>query len=131
MTALGTSAVLEHHPRSVGLARGLVADLVADLPVDTAADAVLLTSELVTNAVCHGGPTIELSASLSEDGVTVAVYDDGADLPIMSEARPSLEAVSGRGLQMVQQVAREWGVRFDRSRAGKTVWFELGRARWS
>ena len=62
--------------------------------------ALLLVSELVTNAIRHGA------------------------LPRV--AQPGTDQVGGRGLHLVQQLALRWGAQVSRTRLGKTVWFELG-----
>ncbi len=56
--------VLPSDPRSIAHARSVVNDATRTLSPDTGGDAELLTSELVTNAIRYGGPTIELSVSL-------------------------------------------------------------------
>src|SRR5690606_17099218 len=112
-------------PDSIARARDIVREVAASLSVPLAEDAVLLTSEVVTNAIRHGGDRIELVAEADGDGrITVAVYDDGGAFQVGDLTPPPPEVPSGRGLQMVQRVARVWGVR-DGSQGGKTVWFRL------
>jgi anti-anti-sigma regulatory factor/anti-sigma regulatory factor (Ser/Thr protein kinase) len=92
------------------------------LPDTTLVDrAVLLVSELVTNAVRHAGSRrIELRL-VRGDTLLCEVDDDDHDLPTLLNAGPGDE--SGRGLRVVSTLAREWGT--SRTKAGKTVWFEL------
>jgi len=83
--------------------------------------ASLLTSELVTNALVHGGGDASLSVGLVPGGVHVEVADA---LPgDLSPSAWSAEATSGRGLALVEALASAWGVR--PSGSGKVVWFEL------
>ncbi|MCU1595331.1 MAG: ATP-binding region ATPase domain protein [Frankiales bacterium] len=84
--------------------------------------AVLLTSEVVTNAVEHAGPgPVRLSADGRPDRVRVEVCDDSDVQPVV---RPlDEEATSGRGLSMVAALATTWGV--TARHPGKAVWFEL------
>jgi anti-sigma regulatory factor (Ser/Thr protein kinase) len=108
-------------------ARVAVADAVRawGVPVDPDA-AVLLTSELVTNAVTHAapaaGPFVLLIIAREAAGLRVDVHDGSADLPVLEGAAPA-EAETGRGLVLVTSLAAEWG--FYRTRAGKAVYFIL------
>lgn len=84
-------------------------------------DALLLLSELLTNAVRHGeGPvTLRVCRTLTE--LTVEVGDRSPHLP-----RPRLaakDAESGRGLLLVRALAAGWGVQ--PTDEGKTTWFTL------
>lgn len=83
-------------------------------------DALLVTSELVTNAVRAGAD--EITVALSVDGVCrVGVTDNAGGDPVVSRARPL--DTSGRGLFIVAAVAADWGVTDVRS--GKEVWAEF------
>jgi anti-sigma regulatory factor (Ser/Thr protein kinase) len=87
---------------------------------DRAVDAMLLTSELVTNAVVHGGldtdAAIELDAACLPGGaMRIAVRDRGCGF------EPG-DVAQGLGLQMMDAVTREWGLSRD---GGTCVWFEL------
>lgn len=85
--------------------------------------AELLTTELVTNAVRHGGPpiTVELGCDGSA-GMTVKVTDGNAESPLLQHADVLDE--SGRGVMLVDLLSDEWGVD-QRPGDGKTVWFAL------
>lgn len=83
--------------------------------------AVLAMSEIATNALVHAGGigtvTVEMTGAL----LTVSTSDGGTPLPT---ARPlETTAASGRGLQIVAQVADAWGVELEKH--GKSVWFEM------
>lgn len=91
------------------------------VPADPA-DVVLLTSELVTNAVRHaGGPVITLVVSCSRGQVRVDVHDPSSVLPEVADVPPDAE--SGWGLHLVASLADEWG--YYRTPAGKAVYFTL------
>lgn len=120
---------LARHSRSVGRARGRFRHQAARwrLPEDTAETAVLLLSELVTNAVRHShvrGRHIEVRC-LVVGGVTlrVEVSDAGDGLPVLRTAAEEDE--SGRGLALVAALAADWGVQPRLHGIGKTVWCEL------
>jgi anti-sigma regulatory factor (Ser/Thr protein kinase) len=86
--------------------------------------ALLLVSELATNAIRHGTPPVRLSLRLDSDRLRVEVTDSSPALPQVEQPGP--DQTGGRGLQIVQQLAAQWGAHASRTRLGKTVWFELG-----
>jgi anti-sigma regulatory factor (Ser/Thr protein kinase) len=85
--------------------------------------ALLLVSELATNAIRHGAPPVRLALSFREGKLRVEVTDSSPELPRLGDPGP--EQVGGRGLQIVQQLAARWGAYGSRSALGKTVWFEM------
>jgi two-component sensor histidine kinase len=87
--------------------------------------ALLLVSELATNAIRHGTPPVRLSLRLEKDRLRVEVTDSSPALPRLGHPGPN--QTSGRGLQIVQQLAAKWGASASPRRIGKTVWFELSR----
>lgn len=112
-------------PSSPARARAFVIDALRAADREDDADlACLLVSETVTNAVLHAGTDVEVRCKV--EGVIVRVEArDGS--PVMPSLRHyDDEAMTGRGLAMVDALASAWGV--DSHPAGKTVWFELGTA---
>jgi anti-sigma regulatory factor (Ser/Thr protein kinase) len=91
-------------------------------------DARVLVSELVTNAVIHGEGDIRVRLSLSHQVLRVEVSDANPDLPIFV-APADVGDESGRGISMVNALARAWGSEPETMPAGKTIWFELERWR--
>jgi anti-sigma regulatory factor (Ser/Thr protein kinase) len=92
-----------------------------DVPVDWDV-AVLLTSELVTNAIRHTGDgAITLGIRRTCGELRVDVYDKSFSLPELADAPADAEA--GRGLALVANLSADWG--FYRTPAGKTVYFTL------
>ena len=90
-------------------------------------DATLLaTSELVTNALVHAGPDVELSVWATAQAVRVEVSDRSAHLP--AARLYAITSSTGRGLSLVEHSVDRWGAtpRPD----GKSVWFEIGPASW-
>ena len=86
--------------------------------------AVLLTSELVTNAVVHAHSELELLVETNDDGLRVEVRDRDPRLP---ERRGyDAEASTGRGGLLIETLADDFGAE-QLGPAGKAVWFCLGR----
>lgn len=113
---------LDPEPRNVSRARRFVAEQVPDLDGDVRDTLLLLTSELVTNAVVHARTDIDVGVTVTDSDVLVTVHD--LDLG-RSEQRVH-ERDGGRGLGMVGALARDSG-RTTHGEGGKTVWFRLCR----
>jgi anti-sigma regulatory factor (Ser/Thr protein kinase) len=112
-------------PASIGEARAIVGDVAAHLPLALRDDAALLVSELMSNAVRHGGATATLTVWVQDGYLTVEVHDDGAGRPAMRSGVLDPAVASGRGLRILDRVAAQWGVEDDHGGMGKTVWFRL------
>ena len=122
--------MLPYGPEGAGLARQAMARAAVLWRLDRnmTETALLLVSELATNAIRHGTPPIRLSLRLDRDRLRVEVTDSSPSLPELVQAGP--DQVTGRGLQIVQLLAARWGACASPRRLGKTVWFELsGMAR--
>ncbi|WP_433367912.1 ATP-binding protein [Streptosporangium sp. CA-115845] len=123
-------------------ARNFVAEILGeDHPLRD--DAMLLTSELATNAVEHSArptdsgtsdtgtadttpgyrpPEFVVTVAFTPPGVIVTVQDPGsARIPRTRNPRP--DATGGRGLLLVNELATRWG--FHRDPTGTVIWFEL------
>ena len=84
--------------------------------------ALLLTSELVTNAIRHEVTGIVMLAiSCSADQLRVDVHDTSRCLPMLIDA--PVDAEAWRGLMLVATLSAEWG--FYRTHAGKAVYYTL------
>ena len=113
---------LDPVPGSVALARRFVGDTLSGWGCDDFVDAGrLLASELVTNAVLHARSGITVVVRLHRTGVRVEVHDGSPAAPTVRDYGD--EAMTGRGLALVADLAARWGV--DRDGSGKSVWFEL------
>src|SRR5262250_332202 len=113
-------------PTAPGIARGQVrATIVAwDIPVEESV-AILLTSELVTNAVMHeAGKTIDLVITCGYGQLGVDVHDTSCELPVPMDGPPDAE--TGRGLVLVASLSSSWG--YYRTPTGKAVYFTLALA---
>ncbi|WP_338673304.1 SpoIIE family protein phosphatase [Streptomyces sp. SCSIO 30461] len=114
--------------RSVASARAFVRDTLQGWGyAEVVDDAVVLTSELVTNAVIHAGTAADVLCLRTPDGVRVEVGDryPEREIPIQGGGRtvahPDRE--NGRGLLLCAALATRWGVEY--SAASKQVWFQL------
>ena len=89
-------------------------------------DAMLVVSELVTNAVKHSSGTDEdfLSISLRReaDQLRICVRDPGGGDVVVDIAEPSLEP-GGMGLRIVDALSVDWGS--ERDQDGHRVWAKL------
>jgi anti-sigma regulatory factor (Ser/Thr protein kinase) len=119
--------LLTFNTAAVRVARVAVAETCAAAGIEEAStdDAVLLTSEIVTNALVHGRSEARLTVTVTRGLVRVEVSDDNSRHPRTVER--DVEALSGRGVEIVASVASRWGVRDDLH--GKTVWFEIDVAK--
>jgi serine/threonine-protein kinase RsbW len=121
------SLAIPGRPEHVREARTFAARVLAGLgPV--AETAMLLTSELVTNAVRHSrsrsaGGMVSLVILQDPAGVRIEVTDDGSDTgtPVV---KADTFASDGHGLMLVQSLSEQWGY-LRSGAAGTTVWFRL------
>jgi signal transduction histidine kinase/DNA-binding NarL/FixJ family response regulator len=88
------------------------------IPAPVIEDVVLLGSELVTNAIIHGHPPVELRIRGTASQVILEVFDAATFYP--RRMRPLQSEEHGRGLGIVEVLAREWGTRMTDN--GKAVW---------
>ncbi|WP_157247746.1 SpoIIE family protein phosphatase [Nonomuraea typhae] len=108
-------------PQAPAAARRFVRDTLAEWHLShVEADAVLLTSELVTNAVVHAGTAVELTCRLDAAAAPPR-------LEIQVDDRHPLRTVpppaAGRGLTLAETLADAWGVTY--SRTAKRVWVRI------
>jgi anti-sigma regulatory factor (Ser/Thr protein kinase) len=89
--------------------------------VETAA---LLTSELLTNSVLHARTEIVLTVSQLGDCIEIEVRDGSRHGP--RRRRHTADATTGRGLELLERLARSWDVSVDDD--GKVVRFVLDAA---
>ncbi len=114
------AAGLPWGPTAPSTARHLAAELLGShaVPAAKCREALLVISELVTNAVQHGQPPLSLRVVMMTDEMRIEVADGGPAAP--RPRTPPVEQAGGRGLDIVSQLSSEWGWR--RSASGKTVW---------
>ncbi|WP_185909199.1 SpoIIE family protein phosphatase [Streptomyces sp. WAC01280] len=126
ITARATAS-FEPVGRSVAAARAFVRDTLQGWGhSELVDDAVVLTSELVTNAVIHAGTSAEVLCLRTDDSIRVEVADryPEREIPVQSGrtlGNPDRE--NGRGLLLCAALAHRWGVDYSPTR--KHVWFHL------
>ncbi|MFF3340247.1 SpoIIE family protein phosphatase [Streptomyces flavidovirens] len=112
---------LEPTAADVRRARRLVDGQLARWGLSELADTtLLLVSEVVTNAVRHGGGRPVELRLVRSDTLLCEVSDEDHTLPVLREAGPEEEC--GRGLRLVSRLAHRWGA--SHFGPGKVVWFE-------
>ncbi len=120
---------LPRHARSVSRARTLLREQATSwkIPDEVTETAVLLLSELMTNACRHAkvspGREIWAHCVLEAGHLRISVTDANDTLPAPREA--SLDDEAGRGLTLVAALADDWGAEPRTCGIGKTVWFTL------
>lgn len=104
-----------------GQARALVARAGQNwrLSLDVVQVAQLIVTELVSNAVMHAGTPMEFSVVLRGENLHLAVADGSARQP-RRDVIDTERSERGRGLQVVDAVARSWGC--VPTPDGKVVW---------
>ncbi|MEU1275929.1 SpoIIE family protein phosphatase [Streptomyces sp. NPDC005799] len=122
------AASFEPVGRSVATARSFVRDTLQGWGfADIVDDAVVLTSELVTNAVVHAGTSADVLCLRTDQGVRVEVADRYPEREIPLQGHPvnmgSPDREGGRGLQLCAALAGRWGVEYTPTH--KQVWFQL------
>jgi anti-sigma regulatory factor (Ser/Thr protein kinase) len=95
----------------------------ASISDDATDTAILLTSEMVTNALTHGESPVTVAVSWSVEQLRVEVHDRSRYLPAPWPARIAVDDEAGRGLLLVDTLATDWG--FYRTPGGKAVYFTL------
>ncbi|MEU3045839.1 ATP-binding protein [Streptomyces sp. NPDC006984] len=123
----GYSSTFPCSPQSAQKARSVVQSALRTWGMDRLApEALIIVSELASNAVVHGeGLEIEVCVRQTAPGcIRVEIADGSSSLPVL--AHPDLDAESGRGLVLVDMLADRWGT--EKAGSGKLVWAELSGA---
>jgi anti-sigma regulatory factor (Ser/Thr protein kinase) len=120
---INASCELAPEPASPKLARQFVHEtLHGEISEPMLHDALLVASELVTNAVVHGGTPARLDVNADDHAVTISVTDQAGTMPEVRDPGP--QATSGRGLRIVEALSVSWGVA-PHPDDGKAVWAQL------
>ena len=116
------AATLPPSTASVRVARHFTEDaLGCEASPEQVEAAVLLVSELATNAVVHAHSRLRLTVLFRDGVIRIEVRDDDPALP--RTVQPDPLRPGGRGIMLVDLLSSDWGV--NGNDLGKTVWFEL------
>jgi anti-sigma regulatory factor (Ser/Thr protein kinase) len=124
------AAIWDAEPSTPARARKLVEQILGRCGLERSghpelvATAVLLTSEIVTNAVRYVGGAVSVRARCDDHGLRVEVGDSGPGVPRVVEVVD--DATGGRGMHLVDALATQWST--TQVDGGKVVWFELARS---
>jgi anti-sigma regulatory factor (Ser/Thr protein kinase) len=124
---------LPNDRRTPAAARALVRSVLEEAGLDALLnEALLLTTELSTNAVVHAGTELDMEVSADAGGLTVTVTDFAPGPIEQLAVGPKNDSVDigevaerGRGLLLVDHFASRWGTVHEG--VGKGVWFRLER----
>jgi len=124
---------LPNDRRTPAAARALVRSVLEEAGLDALLnEALLLTTELSTNAVVHANTELDIEVSADQTGLTVTVTDFAPGPVEQLAVGPRNESVDigevaerGRGLLLVDHFASRWGTVHEGT--GKGVWFRLER----
>jgi anti-sigma regulatory factor (Ser/Thr protein kinase) len=106
---------------SCSTARRFVRETLAQADDDLRANASLLISEIVTNAVLHASGPVTVEVQQKGNAYRIAVSDRSRTPP--TEKGYRTDDATGRGLQLLECLAAAWG--WKPTRTGKVVWFDL------
>lgn len=120
---------LPAHRTSVKVARNTLGERLTAwrLPCELREDAVLLLSELTTNAVLHTVSTRILCGVglMAAGGLRLEVHDQDRSGRLLPRCDPGPDDENGRGLLLVQHIAHTWGVDRSTLTGGHAVWATL------
>jgi serine phosphatase RsbU (regulator of sigma subunit)/anti-sigma regulatory factor (Ser/Thr protein kinase) len=126
---LVAAATYDPEPAAVTAARHFVRDTLTSWGIlatdDRIADAELLTSEFVTNAVLHARTPVQVTCRADGNDVEVSVLDWQPTRAIEAGPEPAADApwARGGGLLLPSALSSSWGVTY--SRAAKAAWFRI------
>ena len=119
----GGAVTLRRHASEVERGRRHVAEACRQYGGAVADTAMLLVSELITNALRHGSGAITLLVTPSPREIRVDVADES---PLPPRARRAArDDEDGRGLLIVDSLASSWGMEALPQGRGKSIWFTL------
>jgi len=104
-----------------GLARGRLQDFVSENRLDATLERLLLiSSELVSNALLHGRPPLSMGCDCDCHRVLIEVSDGDAETASVARRTPDDSIPGGHGLNIVDALADSWGTEL--RTPGKSVW---------
>jgi anti-sigma regulatory factor (Ser/Thr protein kinase) len=125
--AMRTTRRFRRDVAEVPRSRHFVAEVLERAGAERTDAALLVASELITNAVRHGTGDVELRVIVEPECVRLEVLDDGHVAVSAPAENPAPSALGGRGLLLVEGVSQRWGSEFD-DRGRTLVWAEVALA---
>jgi anti-sigma regulatory factor (Ser/Thr protein kinase) len=130
-TRRATTAATLHFAHTTSSVRSARRRLANDLekrgvPKEIVNDAVLVLSEVLSNAVRHARPLGSGKVKVAWDvraGAVAIEVTDGGGATHPHPAQPSLSSLGGRGLGIVTTLTSDWGLKSDAGES--TVWAVL------
>jgi anti-sigma regulatory factor (Ser/Thr protein kinase) len=121
---LVASRTFDRDTATLGAARKWLRDTFEQFDITASlTDAELMLSELLTNVIMHTDSTPFVTVEQRPSAVWVAVRDNHGDTNPVPH-HPNGAAIGGRGLMIIETLARRWGI--DRDITGrKQIWFEI------
>jgi hypothetical protein len=119
---MGGTIKLPPEPSSVSQARRWIRETLEGWPEDACTTAQFLLSELVTNVVMHARTPMLVSATFPSPEVLRCEVEDTHRTP-PTVKRHHTDAATGRGLRLLDAMARRWGA--EATAQSKRVWFEI------
>jgi anti-sigma regulatory factor (Ser/Thr protein kinase) len=108
-------------PTSVSTARYDAQSFIASLPI-ARENALVVVSELLSNAVRYGSEPISLRLAWDGRALRIEVSDADSRVERLTRPPPSSDIEHGRGLALTNQLAASWGAHEAQDGRGKTVW---------
>jgi anti-sigma regulatory factor (Ser/Thr protein kinase) len=121
-------AIQRYDLQAVAAVRHRLRDLLGRWNAESILDELeLVLSEIVTNALIHGQSDVDVRMRRHVGGIRVEVQDSSPQPPvptvIVADDVMNAEAESGRGLLIVDALAKAWGS--SPAGRGKTTWIEM------
>lgn len=108
----------------VSRTRHFIADALQRAGVQATDEVMVVTSELVTNAVLHGRDPLEIHLEVEDNRLHLEVVDCGSGPPDPTALMPGTGSRGGRGLPIVDSLTERWGACRD-ARGRTMVWADL------
>lgn len=118
MTEMVEIHTFGHSTTSIGEARRFVSGCLRSCEPEVVSSVALMVSELVSNVILHSQGSFTVSVEITIETIRIEVSDFGSGTPTLRS--PSSSDPSGRGLQIVAQLADDWGIISNTD--GNTVW---------
>ena len=120
--ALTEHLALDPVPASVSTARKFVGEVLGPVEEDVRDTVLLLSSELVTNAILHAHTPVQVGLVVDDEHILVCVADRMPNVNLEPRDH-SRDRPGGRGLALVADLSEQWGT--VSVSGGKTVWFTV------